>query len=1503
MSIKQAMIWTVLPVGQTEVTGRVKPGIYLDFSVIISPRLESSSSAELTLSDFPDWSQAVSTGVNPGRSWPDTIAALAPSFGLHLPQLPGSQTYHAEFVHTTNGVLFGSQSPDSTRWAAMFPPNTPVTPYVFKGMGSRQIRSAPVGQLSDTITSLYGKFGVSSPTAFPLYEHLAPADAFGAIGFQQLFTLDRAQGDQHPDPGIHGIGVDRKKQLTDLLEHEIKQSRAIPYDLVTLAKSLGSNEPPGAATSLAFIQEQQFLQRGLKPHTTPVGPVTPPDWDFHQIVAAIGSQPSLLRILGLVLDLRAGPVGPEVLAAWKTAAANKKLVPTEAIFVFNGSKLEWAPGTTANHTQSVRPPTATDTDLGVFRAQPLDPGKTDLDGRMLKLGDRALYRIIRLDHDNAAIKAMQFADNVTRSRQQGQKLTLTTPDRFALPALRTGGFAIARSGRAVQMAATLERQTTALQDAYFGSAAKKPLYAEDITRGYRFDVFSKPDPVWRSLMWRQGTITVTGTPPVSILEEDTVVPAPTTATKSGAGDLYLQETLTRWDGWSLGVPRIGTAFYDPNTQSPPPSNQGSTGFNLATNWQVPGSTAVADTTESSTDNVLRLPRLRFGWPYQLRGRAVDLAGNSLLPALAPKTGAALITAYETHLRVEPVPAPRMLLLSPPDPAASEEVMVVRSENATQDGTLPIDTGVSTRIILPAPTSVFMAEQHGAWDLPATGKPMDDSTVRYDDIALRDATTIESLGTLENPSVVHSQTNPYLFPGYQPITYLPEFIGRTALIRGLPINSSKQTVAKLPFDTVGAGWPKLQACRIQLTRGVPNWHTQTVTDPGDSSNVTTELFLTLGKGDMITCLLNCEIDAAALDVMGVWEWIQTEAAAAGLSSAKINAIRKSILAGEHWMFTPWREIRFVHAVRTPLLAPRLFLSPSKSAVGQTYAAFLGLKNALWGTVEMSRKSTARIDVDATWAMPIDTGTNADPVTPVQFAGHAFSLEIPRIGIGKRPDAAGLSGVPLVEFENFDEAHQFGDTKFRAVNYSATATSFYIEYFRQQLTLNSTADPIAALRTAGAVKPGVAFEGTTVKLLLVGTDTTDPSNPKIQTRPLVEAPIGTDPTIAAPTPGDYVVVQDPTLASDPSGAVNGTVQILTNSTIKSSDVKGTPTVVFSYVGPTIHTYSDPSTDHTTAKYMYVPNAARPAAPDVLYVIPVYKRAATNKSITRTGGALRVYMNRPWWSSGDKERLGVVCWHQGSKNTNPLPPSSLAPYVTQWGFDPIHVSRETLTSKTKQPTPSCFPFATANSGNGSLTIAEVSGKVDVAGHDVGFDSTRNLWYADIKVTSPSGAELESYTPFIRFAFARYQPTSIPDTHLSKVVTVDYAQLAPNRHVTVVGSSYGNNGGQFAVTVAGYAPITTHKGKASTGASRMRLTVESKDDRILDDALAWKPMTVNGRRLSQDLASSVADTDRVTWSGSVVIPSGASQTRMTIEEFELIDGSERLAFTDSIPVAGLVT
>lgn len=63
--------------------------------------------------------------------------------------------------------------------------------------------------------------------------------------------------------------------------------------------------------------------------------------------------------------------------------------------------------------------------------------------------------------------------------------------------------------------------------------------------------------------------------------------------------------------------------------------------------------------------------------------------------------------------------------------------------------------------------------------------------------------------------------------------------------------------------------------------------------------------------------------------------------------------------------------------------------------------------------------------------------------------------------------------------------------------------------------------------------------------------------------------------------------------------------------------------------------------------VPSSARPASPDVRYIVPTWEwkterlpvdgRLAVRR--VRTGGGLRVYLGRPWFSSGPDELLGVV------------------------------------------------------------------------------------------------------------------------------------------------------------------------------------------------------------------------------------------------------------------------
>src|SRR6185369_6347230 len=89
----------------------------------------------------------------------------------------------------------------------------------------------------------------------------------------------------------------------------------------------------------------------------------------------------------------------------------------------------------------------------------------------------------------------------------------------------------------------------------------------------------------------------------------------------------------------------------------------------------------------------------------------------------------------------------------------------------------------------------------------------------------------------------------------------------------------------------------------------------------------------------------------------------------------------------------------------------------------------------------------------------------------------------------------------------------------------------------------------------------------------------------------------------------------------------------------------------------------------------SSARPVAPEILYVIPTfrwetevvgggpgkshYPDSATSR---RIGRGLRVYLSRPWFSSGVGELLGVVIPKDSS------PTDAARRYISEWGADPI-------------------------------------------------------------------------------------------------------------------------------------------------------------------------------------------------------------------------------------------
>ncbi|HEY2439406.1 MAG TPA: hypothetical protein VGI07_04195 [Solirubrobacteraceae bacterium] len=306
-----------------------------------------------------------------------------------------------------------------------------------------------------------------------------------------------------------------------------------------------------------------------------------------------------------------------------------------------------------------------------------------------------------------------------------------------------------------------------------------------------------------------------------------------------------------------------------------------------------------------------------------------------------------------------------------------------------------------------------------------------------------------------------------------------------------------------------------------------------------------------------------------------------------------------------------------------------------------------------------------------------------------------------------------------------------------------------------------------------------------------------------------------------------------------------------------------------------FGDDSLDYTRTGpplIVDVPSSARPAAPDIAYVVPTFgweRQESTNlKSSLRFGNGLRVYLNRPWWSSGADELLGVVLWPRSRTDPDDATREALKPYFTQWGADPIWKSGDLAAV----PGVSSFPDASQSAQGLKLATGMI---VDVAGHEVHYDAGRKIWYCDVQFT-PTPA----YAPFVRLALARYQPHSIPGVELSRVVLADFAQLAPTRSAVMTIDP--NDPRRARVFVGGLAP-------AAPTQSIIEVTIEARRGDVRTD-LGWQPAPAAAVTVTEDQPTP-SSPDAVLWMGSVAFAAAPAPGafRIVVREYEVlpVDGT----------------
>jgi hypothetical protein len=275
------------------------------------------------------------------------------------------------------------------------------------------------------------------------------------------------------------------------------------------------------------------------------------------------------------------------------------------------------------------------------------------------------------------------------------------------------------------------------------------------------------------------------------------------------------------------------------------------------------------------------------------------------------------------------------------------------------------------------------------------------------------------------------------------------------------------------------------------------------------------------------------------------------------------------------------------------------------------------------------------------------------------------------------------------------HDYHDTKFHRTKYTLVAKTRFAEYFIEHVSVHLVGTTPAVVAADGLVEDSVVV--------------TDPVSGQ-------RFVLGTD----------YVVDLDAgTIARKAGTAIPNNsdvnVQFLARPITRDSDEHPAP---------------------PTPK-LIVKNSRRPDPPKVEYAVPLFEwqghRSPSGIASKRVGNGLRIFLSRPWWSSGDEEKLGVVF---SDRPTNPL-----KQWITQWGFDPVYAGVHPGFKITND----LFPLATAF-GTG-LQMAEIASPgVSVAGHEVDFDTEKKMWFADVKMELPP-----YYWPFVRMGLVRYQPHSI--------------------------------------------------------------------------------------------------------------------------------------------------
>jgi hypothetical protein len=1286
------------------------------------------------------------------RDWPSQIASDRVSFAVQLRTGIGAPI---------PAVRTGA-APDSRIWKAVMGRTRvdgPSGPQLAGAGTATTYATYSVSALHTQLKQAHRQVAAAGPAVSAEHVRAAFKDVMSAVRTDPAVVRRAPPGPadlerEHDPARLEQLHVDLSSNLlgddpTRGFDQRLADAEAVARRRAALAPGIPVPlVQSGRAGASPYVDLVAFHRRPPSQTSSLLPPPTP--FDFHAVLTFLADYPAVMRMLGLVIDLEL-PVGslppssdatPDEIRVFprfsQPPAAVQMHLPYTAYL------LAAPPGGPSVFEAAPAPPPAAPVPPATGAQH---PAPTQTVRRLLNLRQAGAFQAINLDVDGGALKAVAMAS----AAAVGEDV-----DAGSAPALRTSGVAISRDGQASALLDRMARGSAT--NAVLMGGQDVTLYAEDLTRGYRFDVHDGRD--WRSLHQRVGTVTLT-TPPAatiaSLADEGTAQPAVTQRVLDGGAQpdpqspLYIHEFILHWQGWSLAAPRPGKTITSDGiqsvTSSPPPD-----GVPLRAGVDAAPGT---------------LPRLRFGQEYRFRARAVDLAGNSLTVEEATAVLSALEAAGQHALPVLP--------------AAGETFAYRRYEPIPAPVPVPCDAlgegeSLETLVIRSSPTKT--AAEYAA----ALNESRTSSSGRYRATCDRH---LAAPKTSQQTAEAHGMLD--MSFGAQP----------TALQRTYNIARKASgtffDMAVLDVDT-GQAVPIPDTTEVDPTTGAS--HTQAsveqVTSDGQPDPTTRRGYAIHREAQLRLPYLADPIarGAALFGLPGVQAGMAGSVAAGSLvfTPSKLDPDTLATLLGStlHVEFTgtwpdtaPFR-LRLADPEATGQARP-----PSWDPAARVLTAFLA--KAEQATFRLSSQlSPAENPRDLAelelWAWVEELIGPQDPehenaqrtafqgghplLTPYRVIKLVHAVEAPLSPPQLQTLAATRpAGASYVHIGGTAHIHGKSSAKIELL------ASWTETVDRPQSPAHAGAPPTTVNRSAHVFEVVIHLPG----------DEEGEADPHM-------VPIAT----YQPEPQDLVTFNAPA-AGDQTGRVYLSRQELGDTRHHRISYQLLATTRFREYLPQA-VADDPAriTAAGNTVTVDVPSSQRPPAPMLVSVLPAFRwtrrQTADGGHESVRAGAIRVYLDRPWYASGEDEQLGVVL----TESTYP-PPLEVAPLVTHWGQNPLFASPDAPSP------PQLTRFLQAASTRTGLSLPEITAvdahtTVAVAGHPVAYDPDRDLWYADIAIDRLGE---ESYFPTVRLALARYQPHSLPGLELSPVVLADFVQITPARQVKL--TPHPGSPSQFDLLVTG--------------------------------------------------------------------------------------------------------